>query len=107
MFAEKNRGVIRSLSTALVIQAYYDSFICLNHHLNVLIKYFVYITTTFLSYPLSLLVRETNLKFKMGLRVTDERLQEERQLAAFDGELHCFFGLFLSTLDIVWIIIHF
>lgn len=30
--------------------------------------------------------RETNLKFKMGLRVTDERLQEERQLAAFNGE---------------------
>lgn len=30
--------------------------------------------------------RETNLKFKMGLRVTDERLQHERQLAAFDGE---------------------
>uniref|UniRef100_A0A672HUM7 Phospholipid-transporting ATPase n=1 Tax=Salarias fasciatus TaxID=181472 RepID=A0A672HUM7_SALFA len=29
---------------------------------------------------------ETNLKFKMGLRVTDERLQEERQLAEFDGE---------------------
>lgn len=32
------------------------------------------------------LCRETNLKFKMGLRVTDERLQEERQLAEFDGE---------------------
>lgn len=32
------------------------------------------------------LCRETNLKFKMGLRVTDERLQEERQLAGFDGE---------------------
>lgn len=30
--------------------------------------------------------RETNLKFKMGLKVTDERLQRERQLAAFDGE---------------------
>lgn len=30
--------------------------------------------------------RETNLKFKMGLRVTDERLQEERQLAEFNGE---------------------
>ena len=29
--------------------------------------------------------RETNLKFKMGLRVTDERLQEESQLARFDG----------------------
>ncbi|XP_042371186.1 phospholipid-transporting ATPase IC-like, partial [Plectropomus leopardus] len=27
---------------------------------------------------------ETNLKFKMGLRVTDERLQEERQLAEFN-----------------------
>uniref|UniRef100_A0A8C7FC13 Phospholipid-transporting ATPase n=1 Tax=Oncorhynchus kisutch TaxID=8019 RepID=A0A8C7FC13_ONCKI len=27
---------------------------------------------------------ETNLKFKMGLKVTDERLQEERQLAQFD-----------------------
>lgn len=32
------------------------------------------------------LCRETNLKFKMGLRETDERLQEERQLAGFDGE---------------------
>uniref|UniRef100_A0A4W5K8A7 Phospholipid-transporting ATPase n=1 Tax=Hucho hucho TaxID=62062 RepID=A0A4W5K8A7_9TELE len=27
---------------------------------------------------------ETNLKFKMGLKVTDERLQEEHQLAQFD-----------------------
>ena len=34
------------------------------------------------------LCRETNLKFKLGLRVTDERLQEERQLAEFDGELN-------------------
>lgn len=33
------------------------------------------------------LCRETNLKFKLGLRVTDEQLQEERQLADFDGEL--------------------
>ncbi|KAG7498592.1 phospholipid-transporting ATPase IC [Solea senegalensis] len=32
---------------------------------------------------------ETNLKFKMGLRVTDERLQEERQLAQFDGFIEC------------------
>lgn len=32
------------------------------------------------------LCRETNLKFKLGLRVTDERLQQEHQLAAFDGE---------------------
>lgn len=30
--------------------------------------------------------RETNLKFKLGLRVTDERLQHEQQLAAFNGE---------------------
>lgn len=29
---------------------------------------------------------ETNLKFKMGLRVTDERLQQEDQLAQFDGK---------------------
>uniref|UniRef100_A0A672RZ48 Phospholipid-transporting ATPase n=1 Tax=Sinocyclocheilus grahami TaxID=75366 RepID=A0A672RZ48_SINGR len=29
---------------------------------------------------------ETNLKFKMGLKVTDERLQEENQLARFNGE---------------------
>lgn len=35
------------------------------------------------------LYRETNLKFKMGLRVTDERLQHERQLAEFDGECGC------------------
>ncbi len=32
------------------------------------------------------LSRETNLKFKMGLKVTDERLQEEDQLARFNGE---------------------
>lgn len=30
--------------------------------------------------------RETNLKFKMGLKVTHERLQEESQLASFDGK---------------------
>uniref|UniRef100_A0A8C9TE73 Phospholipid-transporting ATPase n=1 Tax=Scleropages formosus TaxID=113540 RepID=A0A8C9TE73_SCLFO len=28
---------------------------------------------------------ETNLKFKMGLKVTDEHLQEEQQIANFDG----------------------
>lgn len=32
---------------------------------------------------------ETNLKFRMGLRVTDERLQEERQLAEFDALIEC------------------
>uniref|UniRef100_H2MJJ7 Phospholipid-transporting ATPase n=1 Tax=Oryzias latipes TaxID=8090 RepID=H2MJJ7_ORYLA len=32
---------------------------------------------------------ETNLKFKMGLRVTDEMLQEERQLADFDALIEC------------------
>ncbi|XP_033845382.1 phospholipid-transporting ATPase IC [Periophthalmus magnuspinnatus] len=32
---------------------------------------------------------ETNLKFKMGLRVTDERLQEEQQLADFDALIEC------------------
>ncbi|KAJ8338934.1 hypothetical protein SKAU_G00357200 [Synaphobranchus kaupii] len=32
---------------------------------------------------------ETNLKFKMGLKVTDERLQEERQLAGFDAMIIC------------------
>ncbi|XP_024124313.1 phospholipid-transporting ATPase IC [Oryzias melastigma] len=32
---------------------------------------------------------ETNLKFKMGLRVTDEMLQEERQLAGFDALIEC------------------
>lgn len=32
---------------------------------------------------------ETNLKFKMGLRVTDERLQEEHQLAGFDALIEC------------------
>uniref|UniRef100_A0A3B5A011 Phospholipid-transporting ATPase n=1 Tax=Stegastes partitus TaxID=144197 RepID=A0A3B5A011_9TELE len=32
---------------------------------------------------------ETNLKFKMGLRVTDERLQEERQLAEFNALIEC------------------
>uniref|UniRef100_A0A8C6KSV6 Phospholipid-transporting ATPase n=1 Tax=Nothobranchius furzeri TaxID=105023 RepID=A0A8C6KSV6_NOTFU len=31
---------------------------------------------------------ETNLKFKMGLRVTDERLQEEQELAEFNGKNH-------------------
>ncbi|XP_071029970.1 phospholipid-transporting ATPase IC-like [Oncorhynchus clarkii lewisi] len=32
---------------------------------------------------------ETNLKFKMGLKVTDERLQEEDQLAQFDAVIVC------------------
>ncbi|CAJ1071117.1 phospholipid-transporting ATPase IC [Xyrichtys novacula] len=32
---------------------------------------------------------ETNLKFKMGLRVTDERLQHERQLADFNALIEC------------------
>ncbi|XP_056147164.1 phospholipid-transporting ATPase IC [Lampris incognitus] len=32
---------------------------------------------------------ETNLKFKMGLKVTDERLQEENQLAVFDAWIEC------------------
>ncbi|KAG7477124.1 hypothetical protein MATL_G00090800 [Megalops atlanticus] len=32
---------------------------------------------------------ETNLKFKMGLKVTDERLQEESQLARFDAMILC------------------
>ncbi|KAL2099677.1 hypothetical protein ACEWY4_004071 [Coilia grayii] len=32
---------------------------------------------------------ETNLKFKMGLKVTDERLQEESQLAGFDAMIVC------------------
>lgn len=32
---------------------------------------------------------ETNLKFKMGLKVTDERLQSESQLAGFDAMIVC------------------
>ncbi|XP_029025689.1 phospholipid-transporting ATPase IC [Betta splendens] len=32
---------------------------------------------------------ETNLKFKLGLRVTDERLQEQHQLAEFDALIEC------------------
>uniref|UniRef100_A0A8C6WR03 Phospholipid-transporting ATPase n=1 Tax=Neogobius melanostomus TaxID=47308 RepID=A0A8C6WR03_9GOBI len=32
---------------------------------------------------------ETNLKFKMGLRVTDERLQGVHELADFDGLIEC------------------
>ncbi|XP_034751745.1 phospholipid-transporting ATPase IC [Etheostoma cragini] len=32
---------------------------------------------------------ETNLKFKLGLRVTDERLQGERQLAEFNALIEC------------------
>uniref|UniRef100_A0A673YF97 Phospholipid-transporting ATPase n=1 Tax=Salmo trutta TaxID=8032 RepID=A0A673YF97_SALTR len=32
---------------------------------------------------------ETNLKFKMGLKATDERLQEEHQLAQFDAMIVC------------------
>uniref|UniRef100_A0A8C6NLB8 Phospholipid-transporting ATPase n=1 Tax=Nothobranchius furzeri TaxID=105023 RepID=A0A8C6NLB8_NOTFU len=32
---------------------------------------------------------ETNLKFKMGLRVTDERLQEEQELAEFNALIEC------------------
>ncbi|XP_056260023.1 phospholipid-transporting ATPase IC [Seriola aureovittata] len=32
---------------------------------------------------------ETNLKFKMGLKVTDDKLQEERKLAEFDALIEC------------------
>ncbi|KAM6901089.1 LOW QUALITY PROTEIN: phospholipid-transporting ATPase IC [Lycodopsis pacificus] len=32
---------------------------------------------------------ETNLKFRLGLRVTDERLQEVRQLAEFNALIEC------------------
>ncbi|KAF3702330.1 Phospholipid-transporting ATPase IC [Channa argus] len=32
---------------------------------------------------------ETNLKFKMGLKVTDERMQEQHQLAEFDALVEC------------------
>ncbi|XP_001920510.4 phospholipid-transporting ATPase IC [Danio rerio] len=32
---------------------------------------------------------ETNLKFKMGLKVTDERLQEEQQLSQFNALVMC------------------
>ncbi|XP_067279795.1 phospholipid-transporting ATPase IC [Pseudorasbora parva] len=32
---------------------------------------------------------ETNLKFKMGLKVTDEQLQKEEQLARFDALIKC------------------
>uniref|UniRef100_A0A8C9V7T1 Phospholipid-transporting ATPase n=1 Tax=Scleropages formosus TaxID=113540 RepID=A0A8C9V7T1_SCLFO len=32
---------------------------------------------------------ETNLKFKMGLKVTDEHLQEEQQIANFDAMIEC------------------
>lgn len=32
------------------------------------------------------LCSETNLKFKMGLKETDEGLQEQHQLAEFDGK---------------------
>uniref|UniRef100_A0A3Q4GB69 Phospholipid-transporting ATPase n=1 Tax=Neolamprologus brichardi TaxID=32507 RepID=A0A3Q4GB69_NEOBR len=32
---------------------------------------------------------ETNLKFRMGLRVTDERLQEDHQLADFNALIEC------------------
>ncbi|XP_013882065.1 phospholipid-transporting ATPase IC [Austrofundulus limnaeus] len=32
---------------------------------------------------------ETNLKFRMGLRVTDQRLQEEQQLAQFNALIDC------------------
>lgn len=54
---------------------------------NVWFNCFLFISKslTMCCFLLSLLGRETNLKFKMGLRVTDERLQEERQLAAFNG----------------------
>ncbi len=41
---------------------------------------------TFINVDSHCLSRETNLKFKMGLKVTDERLQEENQLAQFNGE---------------------
>ena len=48
------------------------------------------------------LCRETNLKFKLGLRVTDERLQEERQLAEFDGELGSHYNP--SLFPVYWLI---
>lgn len=71
------------LASPLVILAHFHCFFisachtaCLHQHLNMVC----------LSFSLSSCARETNLKFKMGLKVTDERLQEERQLAAFDGE---------------------
>lgn len=47
---------------------------------SVVIRRFVF--DSFVFHPHS----ETNLKFKMGLRVTDERLQQEDQLAQFDGK---------------------
>lgn len=63
-----------SSTSALVISSLFPHAI-----LCVFMKSFIY-------FSLSFFARETNLKFKMGLRVTDERLQEERQLAAYDGE---------------------
>lgn len=42
-------------------------------------------TMLFPSHEAVLPCRETNLKFKLGLRVTDEELQEVRQLAEFNG----------------------
>lgn len=44
--------------------------------------------------------RETNLKFKMGLKVTHERLQEENQLANFDGNSK--YACFADTSVIKW-----
>uniref|UniRef100_A0A672UKZ7 Phospholipid-transporting ATPase n=1 Tax=Strigops habroptila TaxID=2489341 RepID=A0A672UKZ7_STRHB len=39
--------------------------------------------------PLSFLLRETNLKFKMALEVTHRYLQEEGAMANFDGLVEC------------------
>lgn len=41
--------------------------------------------------------RETNLKFKMGLKVSHERLQEENQLANFDGKPNSRCACFADT----------
>lgn len=82
-------SVIITVSTAVqeykplwIITIFLQATLCvLNHLLNV----WNVLLWLQLHVFLILLVRETNLKFKMGLRVTDQRLQEERQLAAYDG----------------------
>lgn len=64
-----------------------------------MIKYFRFMMDAVFLFEKFLFIscRETNLKFRMGLRVTDQRLQEEQQLAQFNGKISFFY---LNVLNI-------
>uniref|UniRef100_A0A2K6UJF6 Phospholipid-transporting ATPase n=1 Tax=Saimiri boliviensis boliviensis TaxID=39432 RepID=A0A2K6UJF6_SAIBB len=50
---------------------------------------FVPVSEPILLLPVLVLPQETNLKFKMSLEITDQYLQREDALAAFDGFIEC------------------